>query len=62
MEVSLQQVLFFAISGIYWPALALTAVGINNLLDYRWSEKRKEFPNLINYIDYSPVCNLVPVN
>ena len=33
-----------------WPALALIAVGINNLLDYRWSEKRKEFPNYINII------------
>lgn len=31
-----------------WPALALIAVGINNLQDYRWSEKRKEFPNYIN--------------
>jgi len=31
-----------------WPALALVAVGINNLLDYRWSEKHKEFPNFIN--------------
>jgi Cu(I)/Ag(I) efflux system membrane protein CusA/SilA len=31
-----------------WPALALIAVGINNLLNYRWSEKRKEFPNYIN--------------
>jgi Cu(I)/Ag(I) efflux system membrane protein CusA/SilA len=31
-----------------WLALALIAVGINNLLDYRWSEKRKEFPNYIN--------------
>jgi Cu(I)/Ag(I) efflux system membrane protein CusA/SilA len=31
-----------------WPALALIAVGINNLLDFRWSEKRKEFPNYIN--------------
>jgi copper/silver efflux system protein len=30
------------------PALALTAVGINNLLAFRWSEKRKEFPNYIN--------------
>jgi len=40
--------IFFA---IYWhslPVLALTAVGINNLLDYRWSEKHKEFPNYIN--------------
>ncbi|WP_092440728.1 efflux RND transporter permease subunit [Williamwhitmania taraxaci] len=31
-----------------WPILALVAVGINNLLDYRWPEKRKEFPNYIN--------------
>ncbi len=31
-----------------WPALALVAVGINNLLDYRWPERRKEFPNYIN--------------
>jgi Cu(I)/Ag(I) efflux system membrane protein CusA/SilA len=38
---------------IFWqmlPALAITAVGINNLLDYRWSEKRKGFPNYINII------------
>jgi Cu(I)/Ag(I) efflux system membrane protein CusA/SilA len=28
--------------------LALTALGINNLLDYKWPEKRKEFPNYIN--------------
>ncbi|HNX79153.1 MAG TPA: efflux RND transporter permease subunit, partial [Prolixibacteraceae bacterium] len=31
-----------------WPALALVAIGINNLLDHRWQEKRKEFPNYIN--------------
>jgi len=31
-----------------WPALALTAIGINNLLDYRWAEKRIEFSNYIN--------------
>jgi len=31
-----------------WPALALVAVGINNLLDYRGPEKRSEFPNYIN--------------
>ncbi len=31
-----------------WPALALTAIGINNLLDNRWPEKRKNFPNYIN--------------
>lgn len=40
--------LFFAIFWHTWPVLALTALGINNLLDYRWSEKRKEFPNYIN--------------
>ena len=31
-----------------WPALALVAVGINNLLDYRWTESRKEYPNYLN--------------
>ena len=31
-----------------WPALALVAVGTNNLLDYRWPERRKEFSNYIN--------------
>jgi Cu(I)/Ag(I) efflux system membrane protein CusA/SilA len=31
-----------------WPALALIAVGINNLLEHRWPEKRKEFTNYIN--------------
>ena len=31
-----------------WAALALIAVGVNNLLEYRWAEKRKEFPNYIN--------------
>jgi len=31
-----------------WPALALIAVGVNNLFDYRWPERRKEFPNYIN--------------
>ena len=40
--------LFFTVFWHMWPALALTAVGINNLLDYRWSEKRKEFPNYVN--------------
>jgi len=32
----------------FWPALAIAAVGINNLLDHRWPAKRKEFPNYIN--------------
>ncbi len=31
-----------------WTALALIALGINNLLEHRWSEKRKEYPNYIN--------------
>ena len=31
-----------------WPALALIAIGINNLFDYRWPEYRKEYPNYIN--------------
>ncbi len=31
-----------------WPALALVAVGANNLLDDRWPESRKEFPNYLN--------------
>ncbi len=30
------------------PALALVVVGVNNLLDYKWSDKRKEYPNYIN--------------
>ena len=40
--------IFFAILWHTWPVLALTALGINNLLDHRWSEKRREFPNFIN--------------
>jgi copper/silver efflux system protein len=40
--------LLFTILWGTWPALALVAIGINNLLDYRWPEKRKEFPNYIN--------------
>jgi copper/silver efflux system protein len=40
--------LFFAVFWQIWPALAMTAVGINNLLVYRWFEKRKEFPDYIN--------------
>jgi Cu(I)/Ag(I) efflux system membrane protein CusA/SilA len=31
-----------------WPALALTAIGINNLMAPRWPENRKHFTNLIN--------------
>jgi Cu(I)/Ag(I) efflux system membrane protein CusA/SilA len=40
--------LSFVVFWQMWPALAITAVGINNLLDYKWSEKHKEFPNVIN--------------
>jgi copper/silver efflux system protein len=40
-------VIFLILVGT-WSALAITAVGINNLLSNRWSEKRKEFPNYIN--------------
>jgi copper/silver efflux system protein len=40
--------LLFVIFWHTWPALALTAIGINNLLDYRWSEKRREYINYIN--------------
>jgi len=40
--------IFFLIFWHTWPALALVAIGINNLLDYRWPEKRIEFPNYIN--------------
>jgi Cu(I)/Ag(I) efflux system membrane protein CusA/SilA len=42
--------ILFAIVWKSWPALVLVAVGINNLLDYRWSGKRKEFPNYINIL------------
>ena len=31
-----------------WPALALVAVGANNLLDYKWPERRRKMPDLIN--------------
>ena len=33
-----------------WPAIALTAVGINNILAGRWSEKRQRFPEYFNII------------
>jgi Cu(I)/Ag(I) efflux system membrane protein CusA/SilA len=39
---------FFIIFWQVWPALALIAIGINNLLEYRWPENRKEYPNYIN--------------
>lgn len=31
-----------------WPALALIAIGTNNLLAHKWNEKKKEYPNYIN--------------
>jgi copper/silver efflux system protein len=31
-----------------WPVLALSAVGVNNLLSGKWPDIRKEFPNYIN--------------
>lgn len=40
--------IFFAVYWHTWPVIALTILGINNLLDYRWPEKRKEYPNYIN--------------
>jgi copper/silver efflux system protein len=33
-----------------WPAIALTAVGVNNLLAHRWSGKKKEYPDYINIL------------
>lgn len=35
---------------VWWeiPSVALSAIGINNLFQDRWSEKRTEFPNYIN--------------
>ncbi len=32
----------------FWPALALIAIGLNNLSDHRWPENRREYPNYIN--------------
>jgi len=40
--------LIFVVFWHTWPAMALVAIGINNLLDFRWPEQRKEFPNQIN--------------
>ncbi len=40
--------ILFVVIWQMWPALALAAVGVNNLLDHRWPERRKEFPNYIN--------------
>lgn len=40
--------ILFVVIWQVWPALALVAIGINNLLEYRWPERRKEFTNYIN--------------
>lgn len=40
--------LVFIIIWQVWPALALIAVGINNLMDHRWPSTHKEYPNYIN--------------
>ncbi len=40
--------IFFAIAWHTFPAIALTVIGLNNLFDGFWSEKRREFPNSIN--------------
>ncbi len=40
--------MFFTIFWGILPALALTAIGINNLLDYKWPEEKREYPNYIN--------------
>jgi len=40
--------LLFTILWGTWPALALTAIGFNNLFDSSWPERRKEYPNYIN--------------
>jgi len=39
---------FFIIFWHTWLALALIAIGLNNLLEFRWPDHRKEFPNYIN--------------
>jgi len=40
--------ILFVILWQTWPALALVAIGVNNLLENRWPEQRKEYPNYIN--------------
>lgn len=40
--------IFIFISWLSWPALALIAIGLNNLYEHRWPEIKKEFPNHIN--------------
>ncbi|NDP22680.1 MAG: efflux RND transporter permease subunit [Paludibacter sp.] len=40
--------IIFAIAWKQIPALALVLIGLNNLFQHRWPEKRKEMPNYIN--------------
>lgn len=40
--------ILFAIAWKQLPALALVFIGLNNLFQHRWTEKRKEMPNYIN--------------
>ena len=40
--------LLFTIVWKTYPALTLTALGVNNLLEYRWPEKWKHIPKIIN--------------
>ncbi|HLO91255.1 MAG TPA: efflux RND transporter permease subunit [Lentimicrobium sp.] len=40
-------VVFIVVWGT-WLAIVLIAIGINNLLEYRWPENRKEYTNYIN--------------
>ena len=40
--------IFFVVLWHSWPALALTALGINNLLAYKWPSERREYPNYVN--------------
>ncbi|MBP8777191.1 MAG: efflux RND transporter permease subunit [Bacteroidaceae bacterium] len=40
-------IVLFSLSGII-PALALTAIGINNLCTHKWKADKKQYPNYIN--------------
>ncbi|MCH1437576.1 MAG: efflux RND transporter permease subunit [Flavobacteriales bacterium] len=38
----------FIFFGKVFIAIAIVGIGVNNLLDFKWSDARKEFPNYIN--------------
>lgn len=40
--------IIFIVVSQAWLALILVAIGINNLLEYKWAENRKQFVNYIN--------------